>query len=346
MSNASQPLVSIVTPVYNGAEYLAECVESILAQTYQNWDYTIVDNCSTDGSADIARRYAAKDKRIRIVENQQFVRAIANHNIALRQISPASKYCKVVFGDDWIFPECLERMVAVAEEHPSVAIVGAYGLEGERVMWGGLPYPSALVPGRVLCRRLFLEGLYVFGTASSLLYRSDFVRARDPFYNESNLHADVEACLVLLKTADFAFVHQVLTFTRLRPDSLRSLSSDLHTYIAGELHDLVTHGSDFLTPAEFSICLNEKLSAYYDILAGGVLRRREKRFWDYHKHALAEAGIAFSRMRLATVLLAKCGSAILNPKLTVEKLTQVVHDIINHHSSAALAVGSQELKHR
>ena len=131
MYTVRQPLVSVVTPVYNEAGYLAECIESVLAQTYQNWDYTIIDNCSTDRSLEVARRYAAKERRIRIHENQQFLPAIPNHNVALRQISPKSKYCKVVLGDDWIFPNCLERMVAVAEEHPSVGLVGAYVLEGE-----------------------------------------------------------------------------------------------------------------------------------------------------------------------------------------------------------------------
>src|SRR5580704_5209959 len=108
MNTASEPLVSIVTPVYNEAEYLAECIESVLAQTYQNWDYTIVDNCSSDGSVEVARRYAAGDRRIRIHQNKQFLSAIPNHNAALRQISLESKYCKIVFGDDWIFPNCLE----------------------------------------------------------------------------------------------------------------------------------------------------------------------------------------------------------------------------------------------
>src|SRR5690242_17822584 len=145
---STQPLVSVLTPVYNGAEFLSECIESVLAQTYRNWEYTIVDNCSTDGTAEIARRYAAKDSRIRVHQNAEFLRAIPNHNNAFRQISPDSKYCKVVFGDDWIFPECLEQMVTVAEENPSVGLVSAFALEGNRVAWTGLPYPSRLVSGR------------------------------------------------------------------------------------------------------------------------------------------------------------------------------------------------------
>src|ERR1700691_5462259 len=110
----TEPLVSIVTPVYNEASYLGECIESVLAQTYQNWNYTIVDNCSTDGTLEVALRYAERDRRIRVHRNSQLLSVIPNHNTALRQISPDCKYCKFVFGDDWIFPGCVEQMVAVA----------------------------------------------------------------------------------------------------------------------------------------------------------------------------------------------------------------------------------------
>ena len=157
--------MSIVTPVYNNAEYIAECIESVLAQTYQNWDYIVVDNCSTDDSGEIARRYAAKEPRIRVLKNTQFLKVVSNHNHAVRQISPKSKYCKVVFADDWMFPQCIEEMVAVAEEHPSVGVVGAYALEEHRIVWSGLPYPSTVVP-RHICRRLFLDDLYVFGNSN------------------------------------------------------------------------------------------------------------------------------------------------------------------------------------
>jgi glycosyltransferase involved in cell wall biosynthesis len=320
MITASEPLVSIVTPVYNEAQYLAECIESVLAQTYQNWNYTIVDNCSTDGSVDIARRYAAKDRRIRVHQNEQFLHVIPNHNVALRQISPDSKYCKMVLGDDWIFPNCLEQMVAVAEAHPSAGIVGAYTLEGERVTSTGLPWPSPLVCGREICRRHLLEGLYVFGSANAVLYRADLVRNLGPFYNEANIHADTEVCFALLKTCDFGFVHQVLTFTRVRPGSLNTASKELHTYFASMLQLLVTHASDYLTREECEACLARHLAEYYRFLGKSLMLGREKQFWDYHKGELTKASGGFRRARLAKGALAVLYNAALNPKDTVERL--------------------------
>jgi glycosyltransferase involved in cell wall biosynthesis len=328
MTPGTQPLVSIVTPVYNGAKYIADCLESILRQTYQNWECTVVNNCSTDESGAIARQFAVRDSRIRVRDNDQFLRAVANYNVAIRQISPGSKYCKVVFADDWIFPECLERMVAVAEAHPSVGIVGAYGLEGSRVNWTGLPYPSTMVSGSEICRRLFLDRLYVFGSATSLLYRADLARARDPFYNEANIHSDIEICLVLLKTCDFGFVHQVLSYTREEePGCLRSISEELHTYAAGALHDLVTYGPEFLTPLEYKTCLDRMVSEYYGILSGAVLRVRNKQFWSFHRRKLTEAGVGFSVARLVWVMFGKLCVAVLNPKAAIEKGWEVGQQI-------------------
>ena len=83
-----EPLVSVVTPVHNGASFLAECIESVLAQTYHNWEHIIVDNCSTDGSAAIAASYARKDSRIRLGHTDHLLRAPDSWNFALTQMSP------------------------------------------------------------------------------------------------------------------------------------------------------------------------------------------------------------------------------------------------------------------
>lgn len=321
MNKASNPVVSIVTPVYNGAEYLSECIESVLAQTYPDWEYIIADNCSTDGSAEIARQYAAKDRRIRVLKNSQFLRALPNHNAALRQISPASKYCKVVFADDWIFPECLERMVARAEEYPSTGIVGAYVLEGRQVICTGLPYATALVSGREICRRHFLDRLYVFGSSNAVLFRSDLVRNKDPFFNEANVHADTEVCFSLLKSSDFGFVHQVLTFTRVRPGSRTAISDEIQTCYAGMLQTLLAHGPDYLSSDELEDFLQRHMSEYYGFLGKSLLLRRNKAI-DYHKKKINEVGVGFRWTRVMRGALETLASHVLNPKGIAEKLLQ------------------------
>lgn len=348
------PLVSIVTPVYNNEEYLAECIESVLAQSYQNWDYTIVNNCSTDRSGEIAHSYAAKDPRIKVHENDQFLQVIPNHNLALRQISPKSEYTKMVFGDDWLFPRCLEEMVALAEEHPSVGIVGAYGLEEDRVVWDGLPYSRRVVSGRAICRSMFLEDLYVFGTSNSVLYRSDLVRSRNPFYNEDNFHADREACVVLLKTCDFGFIHQILTFKRLGAGSLTpTVSWDFRTHFGCLLSTLAVHGPSLLTKEECKYCQERLLAEYYNFLAVSVMRgRHDKKFWNYQKRKLNET-VGFSRARLFTAILARVFRMVLNPYETIEKLhrsnrpaltkvgSQVLENLIKTHSLSHEVNGNQ-----
>ena len=320
MRTTPRPSVSIVTPLYNNAADLPTCLDSILSQTYENWNCAILNNCSSDGSDEIARRYAATDSRIRVHSNSSLLPPIANHNAALRLISRDSKYCKVVFADDWIFPECLERMVSVAEDHASVGIVGAYVLEGRDVTSVGLPYPSTMVSGRDICRLHLLDHVFVFGSANSLLYRSDLVRDRDPFFNENNIHADTEVCFGLLNNCDFGFVHQVLTATRVREGSLSKKSQELQTSLAGWLDVLVLHGRNFLTNAELDLLLKRHLALYYRFLGKSLFSKRSDEFWTYHRNKLIESGSGFSRIRLARGALEALGNALANPKDTVERL--------------------------
>lgn len=296
---SQSPLVSVVTPVHNGEAYLRQCIESVLAQSYARWDHTIVNNFSTDRTLEIAEEYAARDPRIRIWNNEAFVRVEQNYNNAFRQISPESKYCKVVAADDCLFPECLEKMVGLAEAHPAVAIVGAYGLMGTSVMWQGLPYPSTSVSGRETCRQRLLGGPYVFGTATSLLFRSDIVRSRHAFFNESNFHCDSEACMEFLERNDFGFIHQVLTVQGVRADSLTSFSETMQTYLPCVLLELVKYGPKYLTAQESASRIRQHLRIYYHYLGKQIYNRRSREFWDYHKNQLATLGYPMSARRLA-----------------------------------------------
>lgn len=324
MGSEPQPLVSVLTPVYNGENYLSECIESVMAQTYKNWDYCIVNNCSTDRTLEIAEAYAKKDKRIRIHNNSDFVSGGKNGNIAFRQIASNSMYCKVVHADDWLFPECLMKMVALAEAHSTVAIVGAYSLVGDRVSWDGLPYTSTVISGREISRWTLLGKPYVFGSPTTLLLRSDLVRASESFYDESNSHRDSEACLRILRSWDFGFVHQVLTYIRIRGDDGRSFSQRYNTYLPNNIDRLLKFGPTVLSQEELSTRLKYYLAIYYDYLAASVFRLREKEFWVFHREKMERMGHPLSLSRLTTVVCSTAIDYLFNPKRTVESLVKKI----------------------
>lgn len=319
------PLVSVVTPVYNGEPYLAECIESILAQTYTHWEYLIVNNCSTDRTLAIAQQYAKQDARIRLHDNETFLDRLANSNHALRQIHPDSTYCKIVHADDWLFPECLQRMTEIAESQATIGIVGAYRLLGTHVDLDGIPHTCSILPGHTLGQSALhhigrLGGLWIFGSPTSLLLRSDLIRSRSSFYNESNFHADAEVCLDLLQTCDFGFAHQVLTYTRYHPEAATAFADSFQTYLPGELQILLTYGPRYLEPDDFVCCVENKLDQYYEFLARSVFRGRDQRFWDYHRGELNRLGQPFQWQQLLRSVALEMADHLFNPKWAVGKL--------------------------
>jgi len=324
MSLHDQPLVSIVTPVYNGEPYLTECIESVLAQTYSHWDYTIVNNRSTDGTLSIAEKYASKDARIRIITNDKFLSIIDNANKAVGSISPESKYCKNVSADDWLYPECIARMVHVAEENPSVGVVGSYQLSGGGDKWYlrtyGLPYSSIVVSGRKIARAHLLDTLDVLGDPTSSLYRADLVRRTDSFYPNQRAEADVSAIYECLKCSDFGFVHQVLSYERIHPGQITNTSNSLDAKLTSKLGDLRAYGPFFLSSDEFEKRTNELMDKYYDALAFSAIHFREKTYWAYQRRRLSEIGRPLSNIRLARAVSARVLDLLLNPKETSQKV--------------------------
>lgn len=122
MSKNNTPTVSVVMPVYNSAKYLPLAIESILNQTYSNFEFIVIDDGSTDSSWDIIRGYSLKDKRI-IAKRNLFNLGICrtlNHGISLAK----GKYIARMDADDWSYPARLGRQLAFMEKHPRVVICG------------------------------------------------------------------------------------------------------------------------------------------------------------------------------------------------------------------------------
>jgi glycosyltransferase involved in cell wall biosynthesis len=323
MAIQEKPLVSVLTPVYNGEAFLVDCIESVLRQSYTNFEYIIVNNCSTDGSLEIARNYALKDSRIRVHNNDEFLAVIANHNAAFRLMSDSAVYCKVVSADDFIFPECLTQMVDFGERHPGVGIIGSYQLSGSIIRWQGFEYPRAVFSGREVCRRVFLghDQTFGFGSPTSIMYRADSVREHAEFYPNPSPHSDTSACFRALQTSDFGFVYEVLSYERVHQATQSSTSAEINRYASATLNDLLQYGCAYLNPSELDREQKKLLAGYYRFLAIAYFTRRgDTEFWKYHKSRLEELHHPFSGLRLAKAAVKTLWHESLNPRQAFSKL--------------------------
>lgn len=313
----STPLVSVVTPFHNTARYLPECIESVLNQTYSEFEYILVDNCSTDGSGDIAETFARRDARLRVIHRAQLLSQVQNYNSALTELSAASQYCKIVQADDYIFPECLRLMVQAFEQSESIGLVSSYDLKGDMVRSSGFPHDISMLPGKEMARLHLRTDLYVFGSPSTVMYRSALVREWQPFFQEKLLHEDTEQCLRILEHWDFGFVHQILSF--LRTDN-ESISSGFRSFQPGALDDYIIiqrYAPKFLEADEAAARMRRSKREYYGVLAQQAIRLRGSAFWQYH-----EAGLTTLDQRLDWPYLAlQVGRELLwmavNPGITI-----------------------------
>ena len=114
------PLVSIGMPVYNGETYLRQTLQSILGQTFRDFELIVCDNCSSDGTQTICEEYAAIDPRVRYRRNPRNLGAAPNYNLVF--LLSSGQYFKWADHDDLIAPDFIERCVRALQQHPDVAV--------------------------------------------------------------------------------------------------------------------------------------------------------------------------------------------------------------------------------
>lgn len=323
--SSRQPFVSVITPCYNGADFIGECIESVLKQTYDNFEYLLVNNCSSDTTLEIMQEYAAKDSRIRVYDNTEFFDVMVNHNHAMSFMSPDSVYCKCVSADDWLFPDCLRQMVGLAVDHPNVGVVCTYSIEGRRILFQGLDYHQSVVDGRELCRETLLgRQPYVLGAPTSLLYRSDLIRAANGEFfpwAKGNPHADTSAVYQALQHSDFGFVHQILTYTRVHAASETSQSFAFGRINRALLADMKRFGHLYLTPDEYKEYLQIATDKYYDWLVAALMENSfDQAYLERQRKELASSDLELDTSELARAGLRRGVELVLHPFVTMKKI--------------------------
>ncbi|NLE81322.1 MAG: glycosyltransferase family 2 protein [Rhodococcus sp.] len=209
------PRVSVVVPAYNNAEYVAETVDSILDQTFQDFELVVADHSSTDATMDVLRTYAG-DRRVQILTTPAGGGAKANWD----RVSEAAngELVKLVCGDDTIFPTCLEEQVAAFDEHPSAVLVASQrtlvDAKGESLIAArGLAGLSGLVSGREAARRTVRSGTNIFGEPGAVMMKRSVLKANG-WWDDAHPYLIDEATYVgvALQGDVVAIAHPLATF--------------------------------------------------------------------------------------------------------------------------------------
>jgi glycosyltransferase involved in cell wall biosynthesis len=160
------PLVSVLMTAYNRAPFVGEAIESVLRSTIEDLELIIVDDASTDDTAAIARRYAARDERVRVYVNDANLGDYPNRNKAASYAR--GTYLKYLDSDDALYPHGLAAMVWCMEACPDAG----FGLSAVADVAG--PYPRRLLPREAYREHFFVRDLFGRAPGSAIILRSAF----------------------------------------------------------------------------------------------------------------------------------------------------------------------------
>lgn len=183
----NRPLVSVIMPAYNAEKYIAEAIESVISQTYANWELFVLDDCSTDRTAEIAEGFAETDSRIRLLKNSQNMGVANTRNRGFDLAR--GEWIALLDSDDVWRSDKLEKQLALAKESGADIVYSSYHLIGE----SGESLRDYLVPEMTTYEELLKEN--VLGCSTVLMHRKVLSNHR---FSKEYYHEDYIFWLELL----------------------------------------------------------------------------------------------------------------------------------------------------
>ena len=205
-------LVSVIMPNYNSERFIDETINSVLSQTYQNWELLIVDDCSTDKSVEIIKSYCDRDLRIKLFVNEKNSGAAASRNRALREST--GKWIAFLDSDDLWLPEKLEKQLAFMVDNGYKFSYTKYEHIDENSVSTGTVVTG---PNRLTKRKMFR---YCYPGCLTVMYDSDAVGLLQIDERIGNGENDYALWLKAVKKADCYYLGEILAKYRVRKVSL------------------------------------------------------------------------------------------------------------------------------
>ena len=216
-----KPLVSICLPVYNGQMFLRQALDSVLAQSFEDFELLISDDCSTDGSWEIIENYAGADKRFTYWRNDARLGLFGNYNKCLEEAS--GTYIKPFAQDDLWHRELLEKQVVLLRKHNNVALVGARRVvvdelgqvmkdEFQPVSLVDILGAQQVYPGRQVIKACLDPVINLIGEPCAVMFHTS--HRGSGFQTIFKHMGDLEYWLRILEHGDFSIVNEPLVSFR------------------------------------------------------------------------------------------------------------------------------------
>lgn len=205
----NQPKISVLIPTYNYAHFLDEAIQSVLNQSFKDFELIIVDNCSTDNTEEIVTKYLA-DTRVFYYKNERNLGLVGNWNQCLKYVK--GEYIKYVCADDKIHPEMLAKFYSVMDLYPTVSLVTCY-----KQLFGGQPWPvdlplQHLQNGKKVIYHTMNSKSWI-GEPTSVMFKTSNLYLGN-FRPEYILHVDWEMWNRHLTVGDCYIVPEPLAYVR------------------------------------------------------------------------------------------------------------------------------------
>jgi glycosyltransferase involved in cell wall biosynthesis len=204
------PKVSVLIPTYNYAHFLDETIQSVLDQTFTDFELIIVDNCSTDNTAEVVQKYLA-DTRVLFYRNETNIGLVGNWNKCLEYAK--GEYIKCLCADDKFHPQLLEKFVAVMDQHTELAIVSSYTEIFGRNSRIRKPPFEGQVNGQTARESLIKSSNWLYAPTASM-FRKISVEKVGNFNPALYRTTDKEFFLRLLTTGDCYIIPEALSSIR------------------------------------------------------------------------------------------------------------------------------------
>lgn len=203
-------LVSIITPSYNSSKFISKTIESVLSQTYQNWEMIIVDDVSSDNSNEIIESYIQKDSRIKLIKLEQNSGAAIARNRAIEEAK--GRYIAFLDADDIWKDKKLEKQIEFMQRNDYAFTYTAY----EKVDEHGKVFGKIGVPSKVSYNQLLKT--CVIGCLTAVYDTEKLGKVYMPLIRKRQ---DFGLWLKILKKIDFAYgINESLAFYTVRDDSI------------------------------------------------------------------------------------------------------------------------------